>query len=67
MSEPAHTAPALSQVELDDFTAKPGASNGAGLVGKGWVGDATSPGTSEPGTGLSLIGQIGFPLRRSRA
>ncbi len=40
-------------------------AKGLGQVGKGWVGEACSPGTSDLGTGRSLIGQIGFPLRRS--
>ena len=40
-------------------------SNGAGLVGKGCVGDARSPGTSDGGTGRSSIGQIGSPVTRS--
>src|SRR5687768_5839779 len=36
-------------------------SNAGGLVGKGWVAEARSPGTSDGGTGRSSIGQIGSP------
>ena len=44
----------------------PWKSNGAGLVGKGCVGDGTSPGMLvSVGTGRSSIGQIGSPVTRS--
>ena len=41
-------------------------SNGAGLVGKGCVGDVTSPGTVDCGTGLSSISQTGSPVSLSK-
>jgi hypothetical protein len=34
-------------------------------VGKGWVGEVTSPGTSDLGTTRSSIGHTGRPLVRS--
>ena len=40
-------------------------ANGGGLVGIGWVGDETSPGTSLFGTGRSSIGHSGVPVFRS--
>src|SRR5436190_23845599 len=43
----------------------PWRSNGAGLVGNGWVGEVLSPGTSDCGTGRSTIGQTGSPVTRS--
>ena len=39
---------------------------GAGSVGTGWVGAALSPSTSDAGTGRSLIGKTGSPVRRFR-
>jgi len=40
--------------------------NGAGLVGKGCVGAACSPGTVDGGTGRSSIGHTGLPVTRSK-
>src|SRR4029079_15034325 len=37
-----------------------------GLVGNGWVGEYHSPGTLPLGTGRSSIGQIGWPVTRSK-
>src|SRR4051794_6480074 len=39
--------------------------NGGTTVGKGCVGDVTSPGTSDCGTGRSSMGQSGLPVTRS--
>jgi hypothetical protein len=39
-------------------------ANGGGLVGKGCVGHACSPGTSLFGTGRSSIGHSGSPVTR---
>ena len=47
-------------------TVMPCRSNGAGRVGKGWVGDVRSPGTSDCGTGRSSMGQTGSPVTRSK-
>ena len=44
----------------------PCTSNGAGLVGNGWVGEIHSPGVSEPGTGRSTMGHTGSPVTRSK-
>src|SRR6476659_1909132 len=38
---------------------------GFGFKGNGWVGQVSSPGTSEAGTGLSSIGNKGSPVSRS--
>ena len=38
---------------------------GGTTVGKGCVGDVTSPGTSDFGTGRSSIGHSGLPVTRS--
>ncbi len=43
---------------------KPCRSKGGGLVGKGWVGEVHSPGTSVWGTGRSSMGQMGSPVSR---
>src|ERR1019366_9736969 len=37
-----------------------------GLAGIGWVGEYFSPGTSPCGTGRSSMGQIGWPVARSK-
>ena len=37
---------------------------GGGLVGKGWVGQDSSPGTSLLGTGRSSMGHRGSPVTR---
>src|SRR4029077_19431938 len=37
---------------------------GGGNSGNGCVGDASSPGTSDLGTGFSVIGKIGSPVMR---
>ena len=47
-------------------TLNPCGSNGAGFDGIGWVGDVFSPGTSDWGTGISMIGQSGVPCSRSK-
>ena len=39
-------------------------SYGAGLVGNGWVLESFSPGTSDPGTSRSSMGQMGSPVTR---
>ena len=39
-------------------------ASGGGAVGKGCVGDATSPGTSLFGTGRSSTGKTGTPVSR---
>ena len=44
---------------------RPWRSNGAGLVGNGWVGEVHSPGTVDFGTGRSSIGHTGLPVTRS--
>src|SRR5687767_12736793 len=49
----------LISFPLSDCFAK-----GGGVVGKGWVFHACSPGTSLGGTGRSSIGQIGSPVTR---
>ena len=41
-------------------------SSGAGLTGKGCVGDSHSPGIAPCGTGRSSIGNSGLPLVRSK-
>ena len=47
--------------------AAPWYSNGAGRVGKGCVGQTTSPGMSvSVGTGRSSIGHTGSPVTRSK-
>src|SRR5688572_23418458 len=38
---------------------------GAGFNGKGCVGEASSPGTSDAGTSLSSTGNSGLPVSRS--
>ena len=47
-------------------TASPCRSYAAGLVGKGCVREYFSPGVSPCGTGRSSIGQIGWPVTRSK-
>ncbi len=47
-------------------SANPCLSNGAGLVGNGCEGDASSPSAVDRGTGRSSIGQIGAPVARSK-
>src|SRR5947208_14889818 len=46
--------------------ATPVRSYGGGFVGNGCVGEYHSPGTSPCGTGRSSIGQIGWPVTRSK-
>ena len=42
-------------------------SNGAGFVGKGWVGDGISPSRSvSVATGSSSMGHTGSPVTRSK-
>jgi hypothetical protein len=48
---------------MTSFSVTPCRSNGAGLVGKGCVGEVFSPGTVDDwGTGFSSMGQIGFRI-----
>ena len=49
---------------LISFTLSDCLAKGGGLVGKGCVGHASSPGTSLFATGRSSIGQIGSPVTR---
>src|SRR5215471_4826285 len=51
---------------LMSFSVSAWRANGGGLVGKGCVGQASSPATSDLGTGRSSIGQRGRPVMRSR-
>ncbi len=57
----ASVAYGLMSFSVKDWRAKAG-----GLVGKGWVGELHSPGTSDCGTGRSSMGHIGSPVTRSK-
>ena len=60
------TAPASPARDSHRPRVKVWRMNGAGLVGKGCVGQDCSPGISLFGTGRSSIGQSGCPVTRSR-
>src|SRR5579872_3724847 len=50
---------------LTSFSVSACLAKGGGLLGKGCVGHACSPGTSDFGTGRSSIGHNGCPVTRS--
>ena len=64
--EPARAMAEGRDVGRAEHPAPAVARGGAGSVGTGWVGAALSPSTSDAGTGRSLIGKTGSPVRRFR-
>src|SRR4051812_35698204 len=60
------SARASGEISVTSASERDWRQNGGGLVGKGCVAAACSPGTFEGGTGRSSIGKTGLPVSRSK-